>query len=245
MNLTSYDKAVRDSAKRFAKDTGPHEHDEYLPNGHLGPQRRITMRPHAMTILHDDGLYRHLRFASPDHGTYWFELTTVPGALIFRGDGESFVFARTRDMFEFFRSNSREERGINPTYWSEKLTSDRTAAFKYDEESFRTQVWKHVRQYGSEYRGLAKAVQEHFFDGWASEYNVEHEDDARAALDSFKFEPERVQALEPFEFTDTWEWDFKGFDWWFLWACQAIVWGIAQYDAAKAEAPQLATAATS
>jgi hypothetical protein len=43
-----------------------------------------------------------------------------------------------------------------------------------------------------------------------------------------------VKAGTPFRFEDTWEWSFKDYDWWFLWACQAIVWGIAQYDAAKA-----------
>lgn len=228
MNLTTYDRALRDSAARFAEEIGPHEHDEYLPYGHLGPCRRVTDRPHEMTILHDDGLYRHLRFRSPDHGTYWFELTTVPGALIFRGDGESFVFARVRDMFEFFRSS--REGSINPTYWSEKLTSDRDAAFKYDEESFRAQVWEHVRNYGSEYRGLAKAVQAWFFDGW-DDYNFHHESEARAGLDAFSYTPED-STLKPFEFTNTWAWDFKGYDWWFLWACQAIVWGIRQYDAA-------------
>lgn len=240
MDLTSYNKAVRDSAARFARDTGPLEHEEHLPYGHLGPRRIVTDRPHKMTVLHDDGLYRHLRFKSPDHGTYWFELTTVPGALIFRGDGESFVFARTRDMFEFFRGS--REGSINPTYWQEKLTSDRDAAFKYDEDSFRTQVWEHVRQYGSEYRGLAKAVQEHFFDGW--EYDTGFEENARAALDSFSYEPEPVQVLKPFTFTDTWEWNFKGFDWWFLWVCQAIVWGIARYDEAKALAATTETAAS-
>jgi hypothetical protein len=235
MNLSSYDKAVRDSAKRFAEDTGPHERDEYLPWGHLGPQRLIPQRAHEMTILHDDGLYRHLLCKSPDHSTYWFELITAPGSLTFRGDGESFVFARERDMFGFFRS----DRGaINPTYWSEKLTSDRDAAFKYDERSFRTQVWEHVRQYGAEYRGLAKAAQEHLFDGWA-EYNYHNENEARAGLDSFKYEHD---VLKPFTFTDTWEWDFKGFDWWFLWACQAIVWGIARYDEAKRPAAELCAA---
>lgn len=238
MNLTSYDKAVRDSAKRFAHDTGPLEHDEYLPYGHLGPCRRVTDRPHEMTILHDEGLYRHLLFKSPDHGTYWFELITAPGSLTFRGDGESFVFARSKDMIEFFRSSSWCK-GINPTYWQEKLTSDRDAALKYDEESFRAQVWEHVRHYGQEYRGLAKAVQEHFFDGWD---DTGFEENARAALDSFSYEPEPVQVLPPFRFTDTWEWSFKGFDWWFLWACQAIVWGIARYDEAKAAVLTEATA---
>lgn len=229
MNLAYYDKAVHDSAARFAKDTGPWEHEEHLPYGHIGPRRIVTDRPHEAKILHDDGLYRHVRFMSPDHGSYWFELITTPGTLIFRGDGESFVFARDTDMFEFFRSRSGS---INPTYWSEKLTSDRDAAFKYDEESFRTQVWEHVRNYGQNHRGLAKAVQEHFFDDWASEYSVEFEDQARAALEAFSYAPNDY--TPPFEFTDTWEWSFRGFDWWFLWACQAIVWGIARYDEAKA-----------
>lgn len=240
MDLTSYHKAVRDSAARFAKDTGPYEHDEYLPYGHLGPLRRVTDRPHQLTIRHDDGLYRHLRFKSPDHGTYWFELITVPNALVFRGDGESFTFSRFTDMFEFFRGNSHE--GINPDYWSEKLTSARDAAFKYDPESFRAQVWEHVRHYGQEYRGLAKAVQAHFFDGWA-DYNFHDETEARAALESFEYVPDD-STLKPFRFTDTWEWSFRGFDWWFLWACHAIVWGIAQYDQAKAPITETMTAAS-
>lgn len=237
MNLAYYNKAVRDSAARFAKDTGPWEHEEHLPYGHIGPRRLVTDQPHETKILHDDGLYRHVRFISPDHGSYWFELITVPGSLTFRGDGESFVFAREKDMFEFFRSHN-DHRGINPTYWSEKLTSDRAAAFKYDEESFRTQVWEYVRNYGQEYRGLAKAVQAHFFDGWA-DYNFHNEAEARAGLEAFSHTPDdhlkpfAYIEQRPFTFADTWEWSFQGFDWWFLWACHAIVWGIARYDEAR------------
>jgi hypothetical protein len=33
-----------------------------------------------------------------------------------------------------------------------------------------------------------------------------------------------------FEFSDMDEVQFQDFEWWFLWACQAIVWGIARYD---------------
>jgi len=242
VNLASYHKAVRDSAVRFAKETGPWEHEEHLPYGHLGPRRLVTDRPHEMKILHDDGLYRHVRFMSPDHSSYWFELITTPGTLVFRGDGESFVFARDRDMFDFFRSRSGS---ISPDYWSEKLTSARDAAFKYDEESFRTQVWEYVRNYGSEYRGLAKAVQAYFFDGWA-DYNFHNEDEARAGLEAFSYTPEdKLKTFayierRPFTFADTWEWSFRGFDWWFLWGCHAIVWGIARYDEAKQAAEAVA-----
>jgi hypothetical protein len=56
---------------------------------------------------------------------------------------------------------------------------------------------------------------------------IYYESGARAALDGFDH--------KGFQFYDTWEWDFRDYDWWFLWACQAIVWGIAQFDGAAQE----------
>ena len=44
-----------------------------------------------------------------------------------------------------------------------------------------------------------------------------------------------------FQFHDAREWEFRDYDWWFVWACHAIVWGIAQYDAVKAERPAVAS----
>lgn len=39
-----------------------------------------------------------------------------------------------------------------------------------------------------------------------------------------------------FRFADSWEWDLRDWDWWFLWACHAIQWGVAQYEAARVPA---------
>ena len=36
---------------------------------------------HGMTVLRDDGLYRHLRFRRPDCSAYWFDLLTAPGII--------------------------------------------------------------------------------------------------------------------------------------------------------------------
>lgn len=218
---------LTDAAERFARDTGPHTREELLPYGASGPCRILPVRPHEMTILHDDGLYRHLRFKSPDRSSYWFELITWPGCLTVRGDfGDAFTFARVTDMFEFFRG-----RQINPVYWSEKVDGGRGRTTTYSEDLFRRSVWEHVRNYGQEHRGLAKAVQEYFFDRWSSDWDVSREDQAREALDAFAFTA--ADRDEPFRFVDTWEWSFKDFDWSFLWACHAIVWGIAQYEKAK------------
>ena len=67
---------------------------------------------HKLTILHNDGLYRHIRFKNPKSIFYWFDLITWPGVLVFKGDMGCYVFSRLDDMFEFFTGPT-----INPGYW--------------------------------------------------------------------------------------------------------------------------------
>ena len=84
---------------------------------------------HRMTVLHDDGLYRHLRFTEmhlcndaewrTTNGFYWFDLITWPGSLTINGDCGTYTFSRITDMFEFFRGY-----GINPQYWAEKVQGE-------------------------------------------------------------------------------------------------------------------------
>lgn len=259
-------------AERFARDIGPHELP--LPYQHIGPHK--LSRPHEMTILHDDGLHRHLRFRSPDHGHYWFELITVPGALIFRGDGDSYVFARTTDMFEFFRSRNGS---INPHYWAEKLTipGGRRAITEYDPDLFEQRVKEHVAEairFGDAPRGIGRAVTEMLRHG-----DIGWEEGARGELERFEhgakvrmsclcrggaeFDAEDYAGaslwrsghrgighmvdetrIAGWRFHDTYEWSFRDYDWWFLWACTAIVYGIAKYDEARAATgPELVGAA--
>lgn len=204
---------------------------------------------HAMEVVHDDGLYRHLRFrhqvwrpplAQPQtSGWFWFDLITVPGTLIFQGDGYSYVFSRLEDMFEFFRV--RKLSHIDPHYWSEKLTTrdGRDGTKDYDETLFATQVREAVAEATADGRlpGLAEAVERDVFE--SGEYRFS-EAEARRVLDQFSYyEDERDRyALghrpPDFTFDNAWEWDLRDYSWWFLWACHAIVWGIALYDAHKA-----------
>lgn len=140
---------------------------------------------HVMTVLHDDGLYRHLRFMNPKHSAYWFELITVPHALIFRGDGESFVFSRLEDMFMFFRSGIRKDGSIeiNPGYWDEKLTSDRDSATRYSEDRFKALVDEQLAEAEKTYPGVTAEWAEVTED----EYNLEYEADALRAVHEFSF----------------------------------------------------------
>lgn len=201
----------QDIAARFARETAQHE----------------------MTIAHDDGLYRHLQFRKtwwqPPYARqqrtaiYRFDLITVPGSLIFQGDGESFVFSRVEDMFEFFRGPVGR---INAMYWAEKLTSHRDAATTYSRDRFFEHLRDDFVEACRERRvpaGTGRAIREAI----EMDYNVDCEEDARRFLDLFEF--------EGFRFVDTFEWHLDDYDWWFLWSLHAIVWGIAQYDAATSE----------
>ncbi|KDN86770.1 hypothetical protein [Kitasatospora cheerisanensis] len=200
-------------------------------------------KDHVLTVLHDDGLYRHLRARSPKTSDYyWFELITAPGTLIFRGDGESFVFARLPDMFEFFRSPSGR---VNPSYWAEKLTSDRDSVKAFDEDRFVRRVKEYtvgaIRD-GWAPRGIGRAVTR-----FLSEVDTTSEVAARAELEEFEFGGKWVASCDcgagkefsadgcvaaalwagthrrkghnpvareeqAFRFEDSWEWDFREYD---------------------------------
>lgn len=212
---------ITDVAKRFAKDISDWASDD-------GKQR---IRAHRMTILRDDGPYRHLRFASPDSGSYWFDLITWPGCLTIHGDMETFTFARSEDMFGFFRGSAYHGQ-INPQYWAEKLRAPRPQDVQvYSSDLFRECVMAEAKEAEADWPGLTDAVEEHFFSIYA-EVNTEHEAAALEGLNSFEFHDKA--AGETFTFTDTWEWHLRDWSYQYLWCCHAIVWAVAQYDKQKA-----------
>lgn len=192
---------------------------------------------HKMTVLHDDGLYRHLRFKKPDSSSYWSDLITWPGCLVISGDMGEYHFSRLNDMFEFFgphgaRGGFEDKRwGINPHYWSEKLRGPRPGrdgAMSYSHDAFRAQLYSWAEVYSDGqcemYPSLlCEALDREVLDDWT---DCEYE--ARTRL--YELEQELG---ERDLFADSWEWDFRDFDFAFLWSCWAIVWGIEQYQAAR------------
>ncbi|GAA2219641.1 hypothetical protein GCM10010400_76590 [Streptomyces aculeolatus] len=192
----SADEREQDIAKRFRTDTASHQ----------------------MTVLHNDGLYRHIRFRQTKHSAYWFDLVTWPGALHIRGDlGNNYTFQRLPDMFEFFRSRRG---GINAHYWAQKLDSGSDSVKTYSEDLFRQLVVEHFVdsvRWSDAPRGLGKEIRAEILD-----QDLSDEGEARGLLESFEF--------KGFKFHDVWEWSFGDWDWSFIWACHAIVWGIRRYD---------------
>lgn len=182
---------------------------------------------HEMTILHDDGLYRHLRFAKPNTGINHFDIVTWPGHLSLGGDRDGYVFRRLEDMFQFFRSWSGT---INPQYWAEKLTT-RVKVKVYDEALCKNLVAEYIADAAEDdyYPGLKAYAQRELKDA-AFDGLLETEESAREWLSNFKYVVPNVAPVRSYEFSDAWEWDLTDWDFHYLYACHAIQWGIEQYD---------------
>jgi len=178
---------------------------------------------HEMVVLHDDGLYRHLVFANPKPSLYRFDLITWANNLVIRGDGPNFMFSvfPTADLFDLFRETGRH--GIQPGYWQEKAIAGRVRS--WSEDRFKKWLIQEAASNEAAYPGLMDAVDAQILN--SDDHSLEYRGTAEYAVASFDHDyrlrlPER------------WEESFEDYSWEFLWACHAIVWGIAQYDAAKA-----------
>ena len=180
---------------------------------------------HQMQVLHDDGLYRHLRFKPPDSYVFGFDIITWPGHLAVAGDMGEWVFSRLTDMFEFFDKDT----GINAHYWAEKLRASSDAAKVFSYDVFVVQVWQWLRDTVDMHPevdepALTAALREEVIDGYLSGPGAEHE--AHDRLRSFDYQGLQI--------SDSWEWDLRDWDSRYLWICWAIVHGIRQYRARPA-----------
>lgn len=193
------------------------------------------MQEHKMTVLHESGIYRHIRFRQPNNGNMWFDLTTWPGMLTISGDMGCWTFSRVDDMFTFFRGR---ELKINPSYWAEKLqhgTHGGSDAGKvWDAESFKASLIDHLDNYCLAEEDHAVVLQE-LKDGFSSEdskyYLIPSALDFSCDLPSGgKFE------FESCEMPDGMVYAYH-----FIWCLYAIVWGIQQWDATAQGAMAVAT----
>ncbi|MET9445439.1 hypothetical protein [Streptomyces sp. NPDC006610] len=105
---------------------------------------------HRMTVLHEDGLYRHLRFeetAVSPFGRYPFELITWPFNLVVKA-GWTFHFDinATEDMFDLFRRTAHTGQ-INPGYWQEKVRAGREEIEGYDPDLLKAEVASTLAQW--------------------------------------------------------------------------------------------------
>ena len=195
-------------------------------------------RGHEMTVLFDQGLYRHLRFASPDGSGYRFDLHTSPNRLMFTGAVGTYVFSvyPTEDMFALFRDSSVGDQP-NFGYWKEKLAAWNEPAIQFSTELFDEHVAKELAQAEEFFPGVTEAWGEHT-EGVLCDYSTDSEESAREAMAAFEYLP-RGQWGEAWRFLApyTSAWKLDDYDWRYLWACHAALWGIQQYDAETGRTP--------
>ncbi len=202
------------------------------------------VRDHAMTILRDDGMHRHIRFAKPGTSCMQFDLITWPGYLAYTGDMGCYVFSRLADMFEFFRSDREyaKRRGknlaINPSYWGEKLqATDKHDGFrKFSEEKFDAVIRERFVDWVRYHRDdTSKEERRELWESIESEV-IQTDGDSggyRKQIAAYDFY-HQVNSKVTFEFTDFWETNVEEYSYRFMWCCYALSWGIEQYDDAKA-----------
>jgi hypothetical protein len=101
---------------------------------------------HQLVVLHEDGLYRHLRIQEPGTRAWSWDITTWPGHLATSGDvADGYTFSREEDMIRFFSYAGRGDDGyyadgapsIDVRYWAEKLGGGRSTEVKsFDPDHF-------------------------------------------------------------------------------------------------------------
>jgi hypothetical protein len=229
-----------DAAQRFAGDTAEHQ----------------------LTVLRDDGLYKHLRFKKPGTGMYRYDLVTWPGYLTFCGDMGTLVFFRTEDMLSFFRSNpDRPTYRINPDYWSQKVVDGGTDSVRrFSAPVLRASILEHITELiGGPCEGwpdrplrMGPETAERFrfeVERDVLAYLAWGEHEAMNALSEFRFvwhdTPEEKTTIaellgaEPVRhevrFEDYYDLTRTEYDFRFLWALHGIVTGIEKYDAWAAQ----------
>jgi hypothetical protein len=194
---------------------------------------------HTVSVLRDDGLYRHLRCCRGDSYTYGFDVVTWPGYLCYSGDMGCFVFTRLPDMFGFFRG--RRTAMVDRGYLAEKaVASDKHDGIReFSEEMFRaairtdfdafTEDWSDADRKTSLWAEIEAEVVSAISDGRDAAVRAAIEFVTRGADGDGR--PRHV-------FTHFWEHRLEDYTTRFWWCCYAVPWAIEHYDALRESARQ-------
>lgn len=198
---------------------------------------------HELQVLHDDGVYRHVRGKEPGTGNRHFNIVTFPGYLCYTGDMGAYTFCRAHDMFIFFRQRRGRIWNINPSYWAEKLEATncrgeyvKHGAAEWSDELFKNAILDHFKDHfegmepgedaSDEEKAKFAEMKADAMEDIESEIfccdDMEHA--GYSAADGFHHKESGLQFCDLFECRFT-EWSRS-----FLWCCYAITWAIEKYD---------------
>ncbi|MFA7254335.1 MAG: hypothetical protein WC107_07370 [Patescibacteria group bacterium] len=183
------------------------------------------VKDHTLTVIKEDGLYRHVRVGRPDTICESWEIHTWPGYLAMAGDMGCWVFQRTLDMFCFFRPHGAELE-TNPRYWAEKLEATDKTSDGWEKFSI-SKFQENVKQCAIDACGVEtfEEIPEERRDDLSTLLNASDEWDAVAAVREFE--------SEWLCLADFWECSCQEMNTRFAFACYAIPWTVMLYDKVK------------
>ena len=168
---------------------------------------------HKLTVIKEDGVYRHIRCQKPGTWICGFDVITWPGYLAYAGDMGEFMFKRLNDMFNFFRGDR-----IDLRYCAEKCLAGKCREF--DVDTFRAGIIDCAKGHLGleEDEDLPEECMEELFE-------VLHAGD----------EWECVTAARDFRsnklrLDDWYEHSHKIYTFRFEWCCYALQWAVKEYD---------------
>ena len=202
------------------------------------------IKNHEMTILKDDGIYRHLRFSRGGSSVYYFDIVTYPNHLVISGDMGCFASSRLTDMFQFYRTadndfnKNKNGLSINPSYWGEKIISGRDEIEEFSIKKLKRVVIEYIDR-GVDGEDWSEDEIQELKDDILS--NIEYTDENSVRMYDMMSEYEFYKGNElwkeapDFEFTDWWdnhsscgEYTFH-----YIWKCYAIAYAVQEYDKFK------------
>ncbi len=189
--------------------------DFFMPDKHTSDFTQCVA-DHRMTIETDNGVHRSVYFGRPGQGTYHFRLNTWPGHLCISGDMGAYVFSRVNDMFKFFRGDK-----VNLGYWAEKVQSESrfgSGVIQYAPERLRDCLvdWLKDHERGE---SILADLEPYL----TTDYGQD---------EAFRHIYEYGDGLEELISDMSWR-SHSEYTHHFKWCCEAIVWGIAEYDQAS------------
>lgn len=241
-------------AARFARETAKHEmtvlHDadgyRHLRFGQAGGWYTFDLLTWDHRLVVTGGVHFMFSLYPTVDLFEMFRRTALVGD-INPGYWQEKVVAGREGVEDF--SDELLRREINETVrtWTEDLSDDKAEALRAAvEEHFFGEMTDYNVEYESEaqralhdfmhdqhYQASCACGKTERFDSWwdADQWKKKHL--ANPATPHPEKRPVSIHQAG-YQFEDWSEWRLRDFSWQFLWACHAIRWGIAQYDAVKA-----------
>lgn len=198
-------------------------------NGAVSVERFLNdVSEHKLTVIREDGLYRHLRLSK---GSYCmqFDIVTFPGHLVFCGDLGTYVWSRLPDMFQFFRGRLTD--GVDLGYLREKCeAADKDSGIMQDVDPDEfVQLCRNIvkQDEDDDDTDEQKAKRQRLLDELLDELRL---------CDTHEQRCDVVREATELLGHDAWEYFswFRKYTLRFAWAALAVPWAITQYDEHRA-----------